>query len=247
MNTRICSPVLETDEIKYSVQPGTGFLDDGYYRVTRQVHPAIDLNAVTGGDTDYGNRVRACADGVVVAAGNYSSWGGIVLIHHPQLGVWTQYAHLINITVRAGQTIGMGTPIGQIGKGERNQFLAHLHFEVRRSDLPAQFWPSARFPEKVSAERYIREHYLDPEDWLEQHHALRTLKQVETVLNPVVTAQPAPVPPPEAIPTTAPLPFIRLVNRAGEQVETPYTEATYHGVRFKRVAGGIELYPPEAK
>ena len=188
---RVCNPVLETDTIKYSVQPGCGFLDPGYYRVTKQVHPAVDLNALSGGDSDYGNRVRCVADGVVVTAGQFPSWGGIVLIHHPALGVWTQYAHLINIAVKAGQPVGMGDPVGQIGKGANNQFLAHLHFEVRRSLLPAEFWPSSRFPTKAGAEAYIREHYFDPEKWLEEHQAIRTLAALEGYLKvqaaPIIT------------------------------------------------------------
>lgn len=182
---RVCAPVLETDTIKYSVQPGTGFLSDGYFRATKgQQHPAIDLNAVTGGNTDYGNRVRACADGVVIAAGDFPVWGGIVLIHHPELGVWTQYAHLIGIQVKAGQRVTMGQHIGGIGRGQNNRYTAHLHFEVRRSNLPADFWPSSRFPSKAGAEAYIREHYLDPEEWLAKHNALRTLAEVEGASKP---------------------------------------------------------------
>lgn len=188
---RVCNPVLETDTIKYSVQPGCGWLDPGYYQVTKQQHSGCDLNALTGGDSDYGNRVRCVADGVVVTAGQFPSWGGIVLIHHPALGVWTQYAHLINIAVKAGQPVRMGDPVGQIGKGANNQFLAHLHFEVRRSLLPAEFWASSRFPTKAGAEAYIREHYLDPEKWLEEHQAIRTLAALEGHLKvqaaPIIT------------------------------------------------------------
>lgn len=224
MNQRICFPVLETNTIKYSVQPGTGFLDDGYYRATRQVHSGIDLNAVTGGDTDYGNRVRCCADGIVVSAGDYPSWGGIVLVHHPDLGVWTQYAHLINICVRAGQRVSMSTPLGQIGKGANNQFPSHLHFEVRRSLLPAQFWASARFPTKVGAEQYIREHYLDPKEWLEQHRALRRLAEVEAVQHT------RPAPNHEEAKSTSPQSGGRiLLSRAGQ----PFTDISGARVEIK--------------
>lgn len=176
---RVCSPVLETDTIKYSVQPGTGFLDPGYFRATKgQQHTGADFNATTGGNTDLGNRVRACADGVVVAAKDYPVWGGIVLIHHPDLGVWTQYGHLINIAVKAGQTVKMGDILGGIGRGAGNRYYAHLHFEVRRSDLPADHWPSSRMGAAAAA-AYIRQHYLDPEAWLKEQHALCTLAGVE--------------------------------------------------------------------
>ena len=220
MSVAVCNPVLETESIKYSVQPGCGWLDEGYYRATYnartrrgQVHSGCDINDVKGGDSDLGNRVRACADGVVVAAGDYPSWGGIVLIHHPALGVWSQYAHMTNIPVKSGQTVQMGDPIGKIGKGAEGQFWAHLHFEVRRSLLPPDFWPSTRFPSKAGAEAYIREHYLDPEKWLEEHNALRTLDDVRAArgeLAPVevpvkdVTIKKPPAVRVEAVPATPP-------------------------------------------
>lgn len=43
------------------------------------------------------------------------------------------------------------------------------------------------------------------------------------------------------------LPFIRLLNKQGQQVITPYEEAVYYGIRFKKVPGGVELYPAEAQ
>lgn len=198
--TLVCNPVLETANIKYTVQPGCGFLDEGYYRATYnaktkrgQVHSGIDLNATTGHDTDYGNRVRAIADGVVVAAGDYNGWGGIVLIWHPELKVWSQSAHLIGIQVAAGQKVLMGDVIGGIGKGEHGRFWAHLHFEIRVSDLPADFWASTRFPSKAGAEAYIKEHYRDPEEFLRQHNALRTYDEVMTAIaarpNPAIVSK----------------------------------------------------------
>ncbi|MCP2015604.1 murein DD-endopeptidase MepM/ murein hydrolase activator NlpD [Deinococcus sp. HSC-46F16] len=177
--TFVCNPVLETDTIRYSIQPGCAFLDPGYYPGTKQAHSGIDLNDVRGGDSDLGNRVRAVADGVVVAAGTFPKWGGIVLIHHPDLGVWTQYGHVYGITVQVGQTVRMGDIIGQIGKMEGNRGWAHLHFEVRRSLLPPDFWASNRYNTRRQATDYIREHYHDPEDWLAEHGALRTLAEVE--------------------------------------------------------------------
>lgn len=196
---RVCNPVLETDAIKYSVQPGCAFLDPRYFAGSRHAHSGIDLNDVRGADTDLGNRVRACADGIVVAAGDYPDWGGIVLIHHPDLSVWTQYAHVTGIPVQVGQRVNMGEVIGHIGKGANNQYAAHLHFEVRRSELPANFWASNRFyangrsnaKVRELATAYIREHYLDPEKWLEEHQAIRTLSALEGHLKvqaaPIIT------------------------------------------------------------
>lgn len=207
--SQVCNPVLETPEIKYSIQPGCAFLDPRYYPGTRQAHSGIDLNDVRGGDSDLGNRVRAVADGEVIAAGDYPNWGGIVVLHHPTLGVWTQYAHMIGIRVKVGQKVRMGDVLGHIGKGADGQFWAHLHFEVRRSLLAPDFWASNRFNAKGRpaaqvrqlAENYIREHYHDPEAWLEGHQALRTLEEVNMTRAP----KPKPAPKPVDIPAL-PLP-----------------------------------------
>ncbi|WP_261665482.1 M23 family metallopeptidase [Deinococcus sp. Marseille-Q6407] len=204
--TPICNPVLETATIKYSVQPGCHWLDAKYYPGTKQAHTGCDLNATTGGDTDYGNRVRCVADGIVQAAGNYPTWGGIVLISHPELGVYTQYAHLINIAVKPGDTVKMGDPVGQIGKGAKNQFMAHLHFEVRKSRLAPDYWPSAHVDTRAAAAKFIREHYLDPEAWLEQHGAMRGYDEVMQARGegkPIKSYPEVPALPPKPAPATA--------------------------------------------
>lgn len=196
----ICWPVLETDTIKYSVQPGLGFLADGYWKARGMAHTGCDLNATTGGDTDLGNNVRAVADGVIVEAGqNYRGWGGIVLIHHPHLGVWTQYAHLQPVRVKTGDVVRMGDVIGNIGKGDRGQFLAHLHFEVRRALLPAAEWPSSTIKDRGACEAWISARYLDPEKWLNDRGAMRTLAEVQAARAP----QPAPVVVPALPPQSA--------------------------------------------
>lgn len=251
----ICYPVLETPELQYSVQPGCGFLDDGYFRATNQVHPANDYNATTGKDTDYGNRIRAIADGVVVEAGDFSGWGGIVHIDHGPLGVYSQSAHLFGITVRRGQQIHAGDVIGQMGKGEHNQFWAHLHFELRRSLLPAAFWPSTRFRSKAAAEAYICEHYIDSELWLPQHGALRTLAEVEAARRgqfPMPTVRPRPQAPPAASAKSIPaLPLPDVGERVWEPVYDPDTDLPVQGLwvslRKNRKTGQGRIYKVEAE
>lgn len=178
MQHTVCNPVLETATIKYSVQPGGHFLDDGYFPGTKQAHSGCDINAKTGGNSDYGNRVRAIADGTVIASGEYDTWGGIVLIHHEQLGVYAQYAHLIGIQVKAGQRVEMGDHIGGIGRGEDNTYTAHLHFEIRISRLAPDYWASSHYPTRTAAAKFILKHYVDPEKFLEKHNALRTYDEV---------------------------------------------------------------------
>ncbi|RIL11639.1 hypothetical protein DCC79_04240, partial [bacterium] len=122
------------------------------------VHPGLDLNLRSGGDSDLDAPVHACGDGIVTASGSYAVWGNIVLVEHTLPDgrkLWSQYAHLNRRTVAAGQAVARGQPIGTVGKGERGRFTAHLHFEIRIAELPAPHWPGLQ-PETV------RRAYADP-------------------------------------------------------------------------------------
>jgi murein DD-endopeptidase MepM/ murein hydrolase activator NlpD len=122
------------------------------------IHPGIDLNLRSGGDSDFDAPVYAAADGVVTASGGYRVWGNIVMIAHalPEgETVWTQYAHLNQRHVAAGQIVRRGDRIGTIGKGEASRFSAHLHFEIRVQDLRPAHWPGL---EPVA----VRRDYRDP-------------------------------------------------------------------------------------
>ncbi|AZF88268.1 peptidase M23 [Meiothermus phage MMP17] len=149
-----------------------GFLDPRYPQWRRAAglapaeHTGVDYNLVgTSGDADLGYPVVAMADGIVRHARAHRIWGNIVLLEHPQLGLWSQYAHLYQLAVDAGQEIWAGEPLGSIGRGDpRAPFLAHLHFEIRTRPLPADNWPGMN-------KTAIKEGYLDPETWLKQHMA----------------------------------------------------------------------------
>lgn len=149
-----------------------GFLDPRYPNWRRSAglapaeHPGIDLNlSGTSGDADLGYPVVAIADGTVTHAASHRVWGNVVLIHHPALGIWSQYAHLHRVCVEKGQRIWAGEPVGSVGKGDpRAPFLAHLHFEIRKADLPADNWPGMN-------RNAIKEGYIDPDKWLATHMA----------------------------------------------------------------------------
>lgn len=156
-----------------------GFLDPRYPEWRRQAgltpaqHPGVDYNLQgTSGNADYGYPVVAMASGQVVHARNHRVWGNIVLIEHPTLAqalglpyLASQYAHLAFMTVREGETVLAGEPVGSVGKGDpRAPFLAHLHFELRVRPLPADYWPGM-------SEEAIRKGYLDPVEFLQKHLA----------------------------------------------------------------------------
>jgi murein DD-endopeptidase MepM/ murein hydrolase activator NlpD len=135
-----------------------GFDQDYILNGRQQVHPGIDLNRVTGGDTDLGEPVYAVADGVVTAAAHYRVWGNVVLVRHSLPDgsrLWSQYAHLDRIHVRGGQAVERGWQIGTVGKGDGGRYSAHLHFEIRVQDLAASYWPG-------TGRGIVRQAYRDP-------------------------------------------------------------------------------------
>ena len=80
----------------------------------------------------WGTPVVAAADGQVIEANNYDSWGYswgyYVLIYHN--GTYsTRYAHLSSVAVSKGQYVTAGTVIGYEGD-TGNVTGPHLHFEV---------------------------------------------------------------------------------------------------------------------
>ena len=154
-----------------------GFLDPGYPAARKRMglspdeHPGVDINLTgTSGDGDLRYPVVAVAPGRVVHAKSHRVWGKIVLVESPDwvaaaLGypyLAFQYAHLRDILVKEGDYVYPGEPIGTIGKGDpARPFLAHLHFEVRGTKLPADHWPRTR--EAITGK------YLDPVAFLQKH------------------------------------------------------------------------------
>ncbi len=129
----------------------------------------MDLNlSGTSGDADLGYPVVAVAEGRVVHSAFHRVWGHVVMMEHdlPGLGrFWTQYAHLLFRTAQEGDYLLAGEPVGSVGRGDpARPYLAHLHFEVRRAPLDADFWPGSNVD-------LIREKYLDPAAFLRAHYA----------------------------------------------------------------------------
>lgn len=86
-------------------------------------HPGIDI----------ANRglppVLAADSGRVIASGwDGTGYGNMVLIDHGN-GYKTRYGHMSKLYVITGQTVGRGSPIGQMGSTGRSTG-PHLHFEI---------------------------------------------------------------------------------------------------------------------
>ena len=97
-------------------------------------HRGTDLRAKTG------TPVRASNSGIVGLAKNLYYSGNIVIVDHGK-GLFTNYAHLSKIQVRAGQHIARGEQIGLSGSTGRVSG-PHLHWGVKISGAyvdPIQF------------------------------------------------------------------------------------------------------------
>lgn len=100
-------------------------------------HSGIDINSPLG------DPAFAAQSGTVVWAG-WSTWGfgNLVVIAHG--GTWhTYYAHLSEVYVSCGQSVGAGTTIGATGQTGAATW-PHLHFEVRNQGFsynPANYLP----------------------------------------------------------------------------------------------------------
>jgi peptidase M23-like protein len=107
---------------------------------TREPHHGIEF------PNQSGTPVYAAANGTVIFAGPdndaiYSPWpnfyGNLVVIQHKD-DLFTLYAHLSKIDVKANGVVGAGTKIGEVGR-TGVAIGSHLHFEVRREDVQDYF------------------------------------------------------------------------------------------------------------
>lgn len=86
-------------------------------------HTGIDFHA------DSGTAVHAVGLGTVVEAGWGGAYGNNVVIKHAD-GTYTQYGHMLKLSVSVGQQVTPGQQIGLSGNSG-NSSGAHLHFEAR--------------------------------------------------------------------------------------------------------------------
>lgn len=107
----------------------------GHYGASRngnRTHQGIDLLSAIG------DPVYASKSGRVTKAGWQKGYGGVVKIAHPGQTL-SVYAHLSRLSVREGEWVAIGTPIGRTGKSGNasgHRTLPHVHFELRYQDKP---------------------------------------------------------------------------------------------------------------
>jgi murein DD-endopeptidase MepM/ murein hydrolase activator NlpD len=110
-------------------------------RLRSPAHYGEDWNGRGGGNSDLGDPVYSCADGIVTFAHDVKmGWGNVVLIRHayrdPSSGkvkfIDSLYGHLDKMSAKVGQAVKRGQQIGTIGTN-RGMYPAHLHFEMRHN------------------------------------------------------------------------------------------------------------------
>jgi hypothetical protein len=110
------------------VWPTTEHWISGYNYSPESNHPAVDFAGKLG------NAIYATDAGVIVYAGwNDYGYGNLIMIDHGN-GWQSLYAHLEQINVACGQSVGQGELIGLLGS-TGNSSGPHLHFELMNTAL----------------------------------------------------------------------------------------------------------------
>jgi|GEM_PF-172709 len=125
--------VMEEQKIRLSctpsIWPTKGYLTSPF---GMRIHPLTGLKSLHSGQdiaTQYGNKIIAPADGIVLLAEYKDYYGSLLVIDHG-FGFTTQYGHLASFAVREGQRVKRHQVIGYVGNSGRSS-APHLHYEVR--------------------------------------------------------------------------------------------------------------------
>lgn len=134
-------------------------------------HTGADLNLnAPRWNLDRGAGVTAVASGEVVWAGRVGDyWRNIIIIKHDPLAdgsvVYSRYAHVENMLVKAGDRVTRGQQICVVGKSGGSSGNYHLHFDISPTDILAQnpgHWPGVKQDEVI---RY----YVNPLTFIRDH------------------------------------------------------------------------------
>jgi murein DD-endopeptidase MepM/ murein hydrolase activator NlpD len=179
---------------------------DGYYKARgyrANGHLGEDWNGSKGGDSDLGQPVFSCANGLVLFAQNFGhGWGNVVIIRHvfeedgQRKMVDSLYGHLDLIQTRFGVHVRRGQQIGTIGTGG-GLYAAHLHFEIRKELRMGM--ARHRFPRDDSA-------YWDPTEFINARR--RLVVSAPTAIIPVNNYVPFKVTSPADAAPDAPAGFV---------------------------------------
>jgi septal ring factor EnvC (AmiA/AmiB activator) len=86
-----------------------------------------------------GEQVLAVANGKVSFAQFFKGYGNLVILHHGG-DVYSLYAGLASMFVRPGQRVGMGDPLGNVGRGEGGTGSVYLEIRTGQSAQDPLSW-----------------------------------------------------------------------------------------------------------
>jgi hypothetical protein len=72
---------------------------------------------------------------------------------------------------------GLNLGCGMIGKGDKDQYWAHLHFKIRTKPLPASEWPGNMLSSPLAA-AFIKLNDVDPLKFLAKVKAFRRFEDL---------------------------------------------------------------------
>ncbi|HEX6270488.1 MAG TPA: M23 family metallopeptidase [Anaerolineales bacterium] len=173
----------------------TGYLNSREPSYRYGIHTGADLNWNSPRfDADRLAPVYSIGDGIVTYARpwpNVKYWGNIIVINHGMVDgkpLFSRYAHVANMLVSEKQLVRTGQQICQIGDGSSSLpgskplFPFHLHFDISNTDILGREpnnWPA---PAKLRNPDLVKQHYVDPRDWLRQHlHAVQNIVTTDNV------------------------------------------------------------------
>ena len=94
---------------------------------------------------DAGAQVSALYDGIVTAADYDADKGWYIVLDHGD-GLKSEYRHMRELLVSAGDTVTMGQAIGTVGSSG-SATGPHLHFELRLNGAPVDLTGTALLTE----------------------------------------------------------------------------------------------------
>ena len=101
----------------------------------RNKHPDLNTYIISNGikiDAADFSQVKSIESGIVVFAGQFRSYGKVIIIDHDDLNFGV-YGLLDKIFVKVEQKVSKGTVIAELGSGEGNSV---LYFEIRHNNVP---------------------------------------------------------------------------------------------------------------
>jgi murein DD-endopeptidase MepM/ murein hydrolase activator NlpD len=142
-------------------------------------HCGQDLNWGVG-SADLGNPiVTPMKSYVEYVSGGPAHWnsynhgyGLFVVLRHPEVGLWSRYAHLKMVEPIPGEVglLAEGVKFAEVGKSGTQS--PHLHWEMWNEKMneiqknytrPYGYWPAGR------SQVWIKQYYINPLEFMEQH------------------------------------------------------------------------------